>query len=99
MIITCSMTSPGYMNSAVLDEDLSNRNMTWTPTNISMCELLQLSTRQLEICQQESSLGDVLAAAVRMSAFECQRQFRYERWNCSLGQKRLNLLKQSKVIF
>jgi hypothetical protein len=87
------------MQPEVIDEINASKAISWSltvPDNQSYCEVLGLSSRQLRLCRQDNALGDVLTRAVRISAFECQRLFRYERWNCSLGAKRLMMLSESK---
>uniref|UniRef100_A0A4W3HRA5 Protein Wnt n=1 Tax=Callorhinchus milii TaxID=7868 RepID=A0A4W3HRA5_CALMI len=51
---------------------------------LKQCETLKLYRRQKRLCRREPGLAEGLRDAIRLSAIECQYQFRTERWNCSL---------------
>jgi len=57
-----------------------------------MCDSFKLTTYQRRKCRKDPGLPQVLAKATHIAAAECIYQFRYERWNCSLGTSRLHLL-------
>ena len=57
-----------------------------------LCDSFKLSSYQRRKCRKDSGLPQVLAKATHIAAAECIYQFRYERWNCSLGTSRLHLL-------
>ncbi|CAD5117212.1 DgyrCDS6008 [Dimorphilus gyrociliatus] len=46
-----------------------------------------LVTAQRRLCTRHPHLMQPIAIGIRNSIFECQFQFRYERWNCSLDWK------------
>ena len=50
------------------------------------------------MCQREKGTAQTLLEAAKLSVSECQRQFSTERWNCSLGTFRLNLIEQGRPI-
>ena len=56
------------------------------------CGNFKLTLYQRRKCRKDSGLPQVLAKATHIAAAECMFQFRYERWNCSLGSSRLHLL-------
>ncbi|PVD38944.1 hypothetical protein C0Q70_01569 [Pomacea canaliculata] len=51
-----------------------------------LCKLLKLHRRQQRMCRRGKGIPETLIKATRLSVLECQHQFKYERWNCSLGQ-------------
>ncbi|XP_013420011.1 protein Wnt-9a [Lingula anatina] len=73
-----------------------HKNSAGPQTDPEICEMLKLNTKQKRMCKRDKNGGvaDTLVEATRLSALECQFQFRYERWNCSSGQYRLNILKK-----
>ncbi|KAK2496994.1 hypothetical protein MC885_019603, partial [Smutsia gigantea] len=59
------------------------------------CDRLKLERKQRRMCRRDPGVAETLVEAVSMSALECQYQFRFERWNCSLeGRYRASLLKR-----
>lgn len=49
------------------------------------------------MCRRDPGVAETLVEAVSMSALECQYQFRFERWNCTLeGRYRTSLLKRGE---
>ena len=62
-----------------------------------LCDSFKLNTYQRRKCRKDSGLPQVLAKATHIAAAECMYQFRYERWNCSLGTSRLHLLNKGNV--
>lgn len=59
------------------------------------CDRLKLERKQRRMCRRDPGVAETLLEAVSMSALECQYQFRFERWNCSLeGRYRASLLKR-----
>ncbi|CAH1788358.1 unnamed protein product [Owenia fusiformis] len=63
-------------------------------TAAKICELLKLQKKQKRMCMRWLGTAETLVEAVRLSAIECHSQFSYERWNCTMGQFRMNLLKK-----
>lgn len=62
------------------------------------CDRLKLERKQRRMCRRDPGVAETLVEAVSMSALECQYQFRFERWNCTLeGRYRASLLKRGKV--
>ncbi|XP_070187213.1 protein Wnt-9a-like [Littorina saxatilis] len=59
-----------------------------------LCKLLKLHRRQARMCRRGKGIPQTLIKATRMSVLECQHQFKYERWNCSLGQYRQKILQK-----
>ncbi|KAH9524028.1 Protein Wnt-9a [Bulinus truncatus] len=58
------------------------------------CNSLGLHRKQKRICRKGKGVAEMLARAARLSALECQHQFQHERWNCSLGSYRKNILEK-----
>ncbi|XP_076828751.1 protein Wnt-9a [Brachyhypopomus gauderio] len=60
-----------------------------------LCDRLKLERKQRRMCRRDPGVAETLAEAISISALECQYQFRFERWNCTLeGRYRANLLKR-----
>ncbi|XP_060540473.1 protein Wnt-9a [Pantherophis guttatus] len=60
-----------------------------------VCDRLKLEKKQRRMCRRDPGVAETLMEAISMSALECQYQFRFERWNCSLeGRFRASLLKR-----
>nr|KAG5713624.1 hypothetical protein BaRGS_024672 [Batillaria attramentaria] len=59
-----------------------------------LCKLLKLHRRQTRMCRRGKGMAETLIKATRLSVLECQHQFKFERWNCSLGQYRQNILQK-----
>lgn len=63
------------------------------------CDRLKLERKQRRMCRRDPGVAETLVEAVSMSALECQYQFRFERWNCTLeGRYRASLLKRGKWV-
>lgn len=61
------------------------------------CDRLKLERKQRRMCRRDPGVAETLVEAVSMSALECQFQFRFERWNCTLeGRYRASLLKRGE---
>ena len=60
------------------------------------CDSLALSAQQKRQCLRDDAMGHVLTEAMQRSFYACQYWFRDERWNCSLGSYRLNILNKGK---
>ena len=68
-------------------------------SSAKLCDLMMLQRKQRRICRRDKGVAHTLYEATELSKYECDRQFRRERWNCSLAEKyRLNLLKKGKSI-
>lgn len=66
-------------------------------THYKLCDRLKLEKKQRRMCRRDPGVADTLREAIIMSALECQHQFRFERWNCTLeGRHRANILKRGK---
>ena len=62
-----------------------------------LCDLMMLQRKQRKICRRDKGVAHTLYESTELAKFECDRQFRRERWNCSLAEKyRLNILKKGK---
>lgn len=62
------------------------------------CDRLKLERKQRRMCRRDPGVAETLVEAVSMSALECQYQFRFERWNCTLeGRYRASLLKRGML--
>ncbi|XP_020660589.2 protein Wnt-9a [Pogona vitticeps] len=60
-----------------------------------VCDRLKLEKKQRRMCRRDPGVAETLMEAISMSALECQYQFRFERWNCTLeGRYRASLLKR-----
>uniref|UniRef100_A0A6I8PH40 Protein Wnt n=1 Tax=Ornithorhynchus anatinus TaxID=9258 RepID=A0A6I8PH40_ORNAN len=60
-----------------------------------LCDRLKLEKKQRRLCRRDPGVAETLMEAVTMSALECQYQFRFERWNCTLeGRYRASLLRR-----
>ncbi|KAB0393688.1 hypothetical protein E2I00_010794 [Balaenoptera physalus] len=64
--------------------------------SVRSAELVRgLERKQRRMCRRDPGVAETLVEAVSMSALECQYQFRFERWNCTLeGRYRASLLKR-----
>lgn len=63
-----------------------------------LCDRLKLEKKQRRMCRRDPGVAETLREAITMSALECQYQFRFERWNCTLeGRHRANILKRGMV--
>ena len=68
-------------------------------TAAKLCDLMLLQKKQRRICRRDRGVAQTLYESTELAKFECDRQFRRERWNCSLAEKyRLNILKKGKFI-
>ncbi|XP_053767667.1 protein Wnt-9a isoform X3 [Desmodus rotundus] len=66
-----------------------------TQAHYKACDRLKLERKQRRMCRRDPGVAETLVEAVSMSALECQYQFRFERWNCTLeGRYRASLLKR-----
>ncbi|XP_076461417.1 protein Wnt-9a-like [Babylonia areolata] len=72
----------------------SNRRRYHTTSSRHLCKLLKLHRRQDRMCRRGRGVPETLIKATRLSVLECQHQFKYERWNCSLGQYRQKILQK-----
>ncbi|XP_072123665.1 protein Wnt-16 isoform X1 [Mobula birostris] len=45
---------------------------------------LPLSNKQKDLCKRKPSLLPAIKEGARIGIYECQRQFKHERWNCSI---------------
>lgn len=62
-----------------------------------LCDRLKLEKKQRRMCRRDPGVAETLREAITMSALECQYQFRFERWNCTLeGRHRANILKRGR---
>ncbi|ROL53187.1 Protein Wnt-9a [Anabarilius grahami] len=60
-----------------------------------LCDRLKLEKKQRRMCRRDPGVAETLIEAISMSALECQYQFRFERWNCTLeGNYRAQILKR-----
>ena len=59
-----------------------------------ICRRLRLRDWPQRVCINGGGVAETLMEAIRMSVYECQHQFLYERWNCSLDRYRINVLQQ-----
>lgn len=60
-----------------------------------LCDRLKLEKKQRRMCRRDPGVAETLREAITMSALECQYQFHFERWNCTLeGRHRANILKR-----
>lgn len=63
-----------------------------------ICDRLKLEKKQRRMCRRDPGVAETLMEAISMSAQECEYQFHFERWNCTLeGRYRASLLKQGAV--
>lgn len=62
-----------------------------------LCDRLKLEKKQRRMCRRDPGVAETLMEAISLSALECQYQFRFERWNCTLeGRYRANILKRGE---
>ncbi|KAI4895450.1 hypothetical protein NFI96_026012 [Prochilodus magdalenae] len=63
-----------------------------------LCDRLNLEKKQRRMCRRDPGVAETLMEAISMSALECQYQFRFERWNCSLEARyRAHILKREQL--
>ncbi|KAM8838440.1 protein Wnt-9a [Synchiropus picturatus] len=63
--------------------------------HFKLCDRLKLEKKQRRMCRRDPGVAETLREAITISALECQYQFRFERWNCTLeGRHRANILKR-----
>ena len=60
-----------------------------------ICDVLKLDRKQRRMCKKKC-VAQTLLKAAQLSTSECQRLFRFDRWNCSIGKFRTKLLRQGK---
>ncbi|MEJ1273002.1 wingless-type MMTV integration site family member 9A [Cricetulus griseus] len=100
--VTCSL-APGY--GARSQRLTGSEPLTILPLTLETeaaaqahykaCDRLKLERKQRRMCRRDPGVAETLVEAVSMSALECQYQFRFERWNCTLeGRYRASLLKR-----
>ncbi|XP_055335500.1 protein Wnt-9b-like [Paramacrobiotus metropolitanus] len=58
------------------------------------CRPLYLHRKQRDVCRTHEGFSETLKEAIVLSVTGCQKELRYERWNCSLGRSRRFLLKK-----
>ena len=90
MIFVVSLTTPKSLLPITLQ--LNKPDLYKTYTNADMCNSLALSPKQRRQCLRDDAMGFVLNEAMQRSLYACRYWFRSERWNCSLGSFRLNVL-------
>ncbi|CAH2281861.1 Wnt-9a [Pelobates cultripes] len=62
---------------------------------VQICDRLKLERKQRKMCRRDPGVAETLIEAISMSAQECEYQFHFERWNCTLeGKYRASLLKK-----
>nr|XP_020755087.1 protein Wnt-9a isoform X3 [Odocoileus virginianus texanus] len=96
------MAEAGGLEQAALtgSEPLTILPLTLEPEAVAQahykaCDRLKLERKQRRMCRRDPGVAETLVEAVSMSALECQYQFRFERWNCTLeGRYRASLLKR-----
>ncbi|XP_014788848.1 protein Wnt-9a isoform X1 [Octopus bimaculoides] len=59
-----------------------------------LCNIFKLQRKQKKMCKRDKGVPEVLNESIKLSLLGCQQQFRYERWNCTLGQYHLDILKK-----
>ncbi|ELT95360.1 hypothetical protein CAPTEDRAFT_222661 [Capitella teleta] len=57
-----------------------------------ICLRLKLHPAQKKMCLSSLGISSTLLDSVRLSVVECQANFKFDRWNCSLGKPRINML-------
>lgn len=62
----------------------------------SVCDMLKLHGKQKRMCKRGKGVPETLIDATKLSLSECQAKFQNERWNCSMGIYRQNILRKSK---
>lgn len=68
--------------------------------HFKLCDRLKLEKKQRRMCRRDPGVAETLREAITMSALECQYQFRFERWNCTLeGRHRANILKRGDYYY
>ncbi|MBN3299287.1 WNT9A protein, partial [Amia calva] len=87
------------------NEPLSNLPLNAEPeetvgkAHYKLCDRLKLEKKQRRMCRRDPGVAETLMEAISMSALECQYQFRFERWNCTLeGRYRASMLKRARCI-
>lgn len=94
------MLTPASLHRLTGSEPLTILPLTLEPEVASQahykaCDRLKLERKQRRMCRRDPGVAETLVEAVSMSALECQYQFRFERWNCTLeGRYRASLLKR-----
>eukprot|EP00061_Rhincodon_typus_P018123 g47153.t1 len=48
------------------------------------CLGLPLSNKQKDLCKRKPNLLPTIKEGARIGSYECQNQFKHERWNCSI---------------
>ena len=64
-------------------------------STVELCGMLGLHRRQKNLCRRQG-VAETLVRSTQLSAVECQHQFRLERWNCTLGTYRINMLQRGE---
>ncbi|GAB1610755.1 protein Wnt-9a-like isoform X1 [Argonauta hians] len=59
-----------------------------------LCNIFKLQRKQKKMCIRDKGVPEILNKAIKLSLYACQEQFRYERWNCTLGQYQMDILKK-----
>ncbi|GFN82956.1 protein wnt [Plakobranchus ocellatus] len=67
-------------------------------TSADLCNMLSLHRKHKRLCRRGRGVAETLVRATRLSALECQHQFKQERWNCTLGKYRTNILEISESL-
>lgn len=62
-----------------------------------LCDLLNLEPKQRQTCRRTPGLAPLLLEAVNLAIYECNFQFKYDRWNCSLDNGRLQILNKGEM--
>jgi len=69
-------------------------------TTEKICDMMKLHRRQKKICRRGPGIAYSLLEATRLSIYECQFQFKNERWNCSLAEPyHRNMVRKGKFSF
>ncbi|KAF4088644.1 hypothetical protein AMELA_G00056990 [Ameiurus melas] len=98
----CSLPPPSHAYFGLTgNEPLSILPLSFQPedgparAHFKLCDRLKLEKKQRRMCRRDPGVAETLMEAISLSALECQYQFRFERWNCTLeGRYRANILKR-----
>lgn len=72
----------------------TNERMTRKHINEKLCDSFKIGPKQRKMCRRITGMAETLMVSVKEGTHECQRSFKHDRWNCSTGKSRTNILKR-----